>query len=126
MQLCKKTQHKIWLSIFLVFYLPLARGGASMEAFPNITAAIMNSSCTTLLEAKNPPTYSQGLCMGIIYGVEDNATYDKKICIPKAVDQPGRLTVVREYLLRNLSRSKEAYASLVFDALYEKWPCKLK
>ena len=97
-----------------------------MQTIPNLSTEKMLSSCAALLENKKPLTYTDGLCMGIIYGVEDNASYDKKICIPKAVDQLERVNVVRQYVLGQPKRSTEAFASLVFDALLQKWPCIVK
>jgi hypothetical protein len=97
-----------------------------MQNIPNLSAKTMLSSCTVLLENKRLLTYADGLCMGIIYGVEDNARYDKKICIPKGVDQLERINVVTQYVLGQPKRSTEAFASLVFDALLQKWPCLVK
>ena len=97
-----------------------------MQTISNLSTEKMLSSCTALLENKKPLTYADGLCMGIIYGVEDNASYDKKICIPKTVQQLEKVTVVKHYILGQSKRSTEAFASLVFDALYQKWPCLVK
>jgi hypothetical protein len=65
----------------------------------------------------------QGLCIGIILGVEDNASYDKKICVPKQIDITERVLVVDRYIATQRNRTNEAYASLAFDALIQKWPC---
>jgi hypothetical protein len=121
-------QHKtvILALVFSLSYIPLVNGESQMQTIPNLSTEKMLSSCAALLENKKPLTYTDGLCMGIIYGVEDNASYDKKICIPKAVDQLERVNVVRQYVLGQPKRSTEAFASLVFDALLQKWPCIVK
>lgn len=112
--------------VFSASYTPFVNGESQMQTIPSLSVEAMLSSCTALLENKKPLTYADGLCMGIIYGVEDNASYDKKICIPTAVDQLERLTVVRQYVLGQPNRSTEAFASLAFDALLQKWPCVVK
>ena len=103
-----------------------------------ICSAIILSlfSCATKKEAKRIPltttskeaaeNFSQGLCIGIILGVEDNAHYDKKICVPKNVDIKERAQVVGDYVATQPNRMNEAFASLVFDALVQKWPCSTK
>uniref|UniRef100_UPI004048B5A5 Rap1a/Tai family immunity protein n=1 Tax=Polynucleobacter sp. TaxID=2029855 RepID=UPI004048B5A5 len=112
--------------VLSVPYTPFVNGESQMQTSPSLSTETMLSSCTALFENKKPLTYADGLCMGIIYGVEDNANYDKKICIPIAVDQLERINVVRLYVLGQPKRSTEAFASLVFDALHQKWPCVVK
>ena len=90
----------------------------------NLTTSRINPICSQYLESKpHEETFNQGVCIGIILGVEDNAHYDKKICIPKNIDIKGRIQVVRDYIATQPNRMNEAYASLVFDALAKKWPC---
>ena len=84
----------------------------------------MNHECNRLLVSKAKEAgFNQGLCVGIILGVEDNAHYDKKICIPNNMNIRDRLMVVKSYVESQPKRMQEAYASLVFDALAQKWPC---
>jgi hypothetical protein len=54
--------------------------------------------CNKLLVSKTAEaSFNQGLCVGIILGVEDNAHYDKKICVPKNMNIRDRLIVVKNY-----------------------------
>jgi hypothetical protein len=90
----------------------------------DLTAAKLSLECNGLLAGKKEdPSFNQGLCIGIILGVEDNAHYDKKICVPNTANMRDRLMVVKSYVENQPKRMKEAYASLVFDALVKKWPC---
>ena len=56
--------------------MPLVNAGSQILTIPNLSTEKMVSSCAALFEEKNPLSYDDGLCMGIIYGVEDNASYD--------------------------------------------------
>ena len=92
---------------------------------PDLSTAKLNLECNRLLVGKTEEaSFNQGLCVGIILGVEDNAHYDKKICVPKNIGMKERATVVRDYVATQPTRMTEAFASLVFDALVKKWPCK--
>jgi hypothetical protein len=94
---------------------------------PDLTTAKLNLECNGLLVSKTEEvSFNQGLCVGIILGVEDNAHYDKKICVPDNMNVKDRLLVVKSYVDTQPKRMKEAYASLVFDALAQKWPCPPK
>jgi len=94
---------------------------------PDLATAKLNLECNKLLVGKTEEaSFHQGLCVGIIMGVEDNAHYDKKICVPNNIDIRDRLIVVKNYVETQPKRMKEAYASLVFDALAQKWPCSPK
>ena len=93
----------------------------------DLTTAKLNLECNKLLAGKTEEaSFNQGLCVGIILGVEDNAHYDKKICVPDNKDVRDRLIVVKNYVETQPKRMKEAYASLAFDALAQKWPCTPK
>jgi hypothetical protein len=90
----------------------------------DLTTAKLNFECNRLLVSKTQEErFNQGLCVGIILGVEDNARYDKKICIPSDVNIRDRLAILKNYVETQPERMKEAYASLAFDALAQKWPC---
>jgi hypothetical protein len=91
---------------------------------PNLTTERLAPICKQLLSGKQQAmSVDQGLCIGIILGVEDNASYDKKICVPKQIDITERVLVVDRYIATQRNRTNEAYASLAFDALIQKWPC---
>ncbi len=92
----------------------------------DLTAAKLNFECSRLLASKEEANFTQGLCVGIILGVEDNAHYDKKICVPNGIKMSDRLIVVKNYVQAQPKRMSEAYASLAFDALVEKWPCSTR
>ena len=49
-----------------------------------------------------------------------------KICVLKNVDIKERIRVVNNYIATQPNRNGEAFASLTFDALIEKWPCQVK
>jgi hypothetical protein len=56
-------------------------------------------------------------------GVEDNASYDKKICVPANVSIKDRVQVINGFIQKNPSKIDEVFASNVFDALVYAWPC---
>jgi hypothetical protein len=94
---------------------------------PDLTTAKLNLECNRLLVSKTKEaSFNQGLCVGVILGVEDNAHYDKKICVPNNMNIRDRLMVVKNYVETQPKRMREAYASLAFDALVEKCPCSAK
>jgi hypothetical protein len=96
-----------------------------MNGMPDLSGARFNMVCSEIVDGKaREENFNQGLCVGIILGVEDNAHYDKKICVPKNIGIKERVQVVRGYIATQPKRTNEAFASLVFDALIEKWPCK--
>lgn len=93
----------------------------------DLTTAKLNLECNRLLADKtNEAGFNQGLCVGIVLGVEDNAHFDKKICVPINVNVRDRLIVIKNYVETHPKRVREAYASLAFDALAQKWPCSPK
>ena len=101
--------------------------GLDPNKIPDLSTTKLNLECNRLLVGKTEEaSFNQGLCVGIILGVEDNAHYDKKICVPDNINIRDRLIVVKNYVETQPNRMKEAYASLVFDALAQKWPCSTK
>ena len=46
--------------------------------------------------------------------------------MPQNVDIKERAQVVGDYVATQPKRMNEAFASLVFDALVQKWPCSPK
>ena len=123
----KKT---IGLKLLLIILTTLCMNSfaeSDPNKMPDLTTAKLNLECNRLLVSKTEEAgFNQGLCVGIILGVEDNAHYDKKICVPNDMNIRDRLMVVKSYVDTQPKRMKEAYASLVFDALVQKWPCSPK
>jgi hypothetical protein len=122
----KKIGFKLF-PIILTAYCMSSFAGPYPINMPDLTTAKLNLECNMLLADKSKESgFNQGLCVGIVLGVEDNAHYDKKICVPNEVGVRDRLIVVKNYVETQPKRMKEAYASLVFDALAQKWPCSPK
>lgn len=96
-----------------------------MDGMPDLSAARFNLVCSEIADGKvREENFNQGLCVGIILGVEDNAHYDQKICVPINISIKERVQVIRDYIVTQPKRTNEPFASLVFDAMIEKWPCK--
>lgn len=113
------------LNVILAAFCVSSHADSSHLKMPNLTTANLNPVCSELLESDvQKHGFNQGLCVGIILGVEDNAHYDKKICIPKNTNIKQRVEVVKAYIATQSHRMNEAFASLVFDAMAEQWPCK--
>jgi hypothetical protein len=123
----KKNDGLNLLLIVLTAFCMNSFAGSDPHKMPDLTTANLNLQCNTLLVSKTADaSFNQGLCVGIILGVEDNAHYDKKICVPNNMNIRDRLIVVKNYVETQPKRMKEAYASLAFDALIQKWPCSPK
>jgi hypothetical protein len=123
----KKTIGLKPLLIILTTFCMNSFAESDPNKMPDLTTAKLNLECNRLLVSKTEEAgFNQGLCVGIILGVEDNAHYDKKICVPNDMNIRDRLMVVKSYVDTQPKRMKEAYASLVFDALVQKWPCSPK
>jgi hypothetical protein len=115
------------LLIVLTTFCMNSFAGSDPNKMPDLTTVNLNLQCNRLLVSKTAgASFNQGLCVGIILGVEDNAHYDKKICVPNNMNIRDRLIVVKNYVETQPKRMKEAYASLAFDALIQKWPCSPK
>jgi len=113
------------LPIILTTYCACSFAESSPIQMPNLSTASLHPVCSQLLEGGvQERDFNQGLCAGIILGVEDNAHFDKKICVPKNINIKGRIQIVRDYILTQPNRMNEAFASLAFDAMAGKWPCK--
>ena len=111
--------------LFLAIYLNSAYADIKVKDMPDLSTAKLNPECGEFIGGKAQELgFNQGLCIGIILGVEDNASYDKKICVPITISIQERVIVVRDYIATQPKRMKEAFASLAFDALIRKWPCK--
>ncbi len=118
----------ISFSILLLtsLFIPVSALSESLP-IPNLTTGKLNSICDQLLnDSQQAMSFNHGLCVGIILGVEDNAHYDKKICVPRGVDIKERIRVVNQYIATQPNREGEAFASLTFDAMAQKWPCRGK
>ena len=123
----KKNMDLNLLFVILAAFCMNSFAGSGPNIMPDLTTAKLNLECNRLLVGKTgEASFNQGLCVGIILGVEDNAHYDKKICVPNNMNIRDRLIVVKSYVETQPKRMKEAYASLVFDALAQKWPCSPK
>jgi Rap1a immunity proteins len=120
----KKMIYLKLLSLFLISFCMNSHAESNPVKNLDLTTAKLNQACNLVLEDKTRElSFNQGLCIGIVLGVEDNAHYDKKICIPNSIDIKDRLSVIKSYVQTQPKRMKEAYASLVFDALAQRWPC---
>ncbi len=106
---------------------------ASTQAFAQIktvdgldlsTPALLKE-CRAYAQTSVAKTHAQGLCIGIILGVEDNASYDHKFCIPSNISIKERITTIENFIKNNPSYSDAPFASNVYDALVRKWPCKV-
>jgi hypothetical protein len=117
------TKNTFFPSLILVLLSSSCFGDSSPIRTPSLDTASLSAECNALLLNNNKNgSFNQGVCIGIILGVEDNAHYDKKICVPGAAGLKARLVVVKSYIDTQPERKGEAYASLVFDALIRKWP----
>jgi hypothetical protein len=116
------------ISIYLLMIVtPLDAGGCNMDHIPDLSTAKLNIICGEIANGKTSRNdFNQGLCIGIILGVEDNAHYDRKICIPKNIDIKKRAQVIKDFVATQPNRMNESFASLAFDALVQKWPCTPK
>ncbi|MFZ4061828.1 MAG: hypothetical protein ACOYK2_01020 [Polynucleobacter sp.] len=88
----------------------------------DLTAATLNQYCLEFLKGHKLSTFETGLILGIILGVEDDASYDKKIVIPINVSEAERVQVISNYIQNNPKRQHQSFASLAFDAMLEQWP----
>jgi hypothetical protein len=123
----KKNVRSKLILILLTTFCMNSFAESDPNKMPDLTTAKLNLECNRLLISKTKEaSFNQGLCVGIILGVEDNAHYDKKICVPNNMNIRDRLMVVKNYVETQPKRMKEAYASLAFDALVQKWPCSPK
>ena len=123
----KKNVNIKLFSVILALFCMRSFGAPNSIDMPDLTTARLNPECSSLLAGKmQDASFYQGLCVGIIMGAEDNAHYDKKICVPNNMGIKDRLMVVKNYVDTQPKRMSEAYASLVFDALVQKWPCSPK
>jgi hypothetical protein len=57
-----------------------------IKDMPDLTVAKLYPICSEFIgnELRGPNFY-QGICIGMILGLGDNARYDKKICIPENI-----------------------------------------
>jgi Rap1a immunity proteins len=122
----KNLSSKVLIILALLYMHPSwAFGEFNMDGMPDLSAARFNLVCSEIADGKvREENFNQGLCVGIILGVEDNAHYDKKICVPKNISIKERVQVINDYIATQPKRTNETFASLVFDAMIEKWPCK--
>lgn len=120
-----KSIKPLFAILLTICLIPIAESNSN--TLPDLSTARLNPECNQLLSEKAAEAgFNQGLCLGIIMGVEDNAHYDKKICVPNKMGTKDRLSVVKNYIATQPKRMNEAYASLVFDALFQQWPCPPK
>lgn len=92
----------------------------------DLSTQALNKECLYSYQTNNHSSFNRGLCLGIILGVEDNASYDKKICIPSNVTIEERLKAINSFVGNNPSKRHASFASNVYDALFKEWPCAFK
>jgi hypothetical protein len=88
----------------------------------DLAAGTLNKHCLDFLKNSKLSTFETGLILGIIIGVEDDASYDQKISIPSTVSAIERIQIISNYIQKNPKRQHESFASLAFDAMVEQWP----
>jgi len=123
------AKKQILTCVLLLFSTASSFANSNINS-PDLSASQLDAVCSKYLnDSKNSAPlndFSFGLCLGIIFGVEDNATFDQKICIPPTTTTQDKIAAVSSYIATQKNREKEAYASLAFDGLIAKWPCKTK
>lgn len=92
----------------------------------DLSTQALNKECEYSYKIVNHNAFKIGLCLGIILGVEDNASYDKKLCIPTNVTIEQRVKTINIFIHENPSKRHATFASNVYDALFKEWPCTLK
>ena len=116
---------KFIFSLFAVLTTAQAFSQTKVVDGIDLSTQALLKECRAYTQSSATKTYNQGLCIGIILGVEDNASYDHKFCIPPNTSIKERITTIENFIKNNPSYSDAPFASNVYDALVRKWPCKV-
>ena len=116
---------KFIFSLFAVLTTAQAFSQTKVVDGIDLSTQALLKECRAYAQSSAAKTYNQGLCIGIILGVEDNASYDHKFCIPPNTSIKERITTIENFIKNNPSYSDAPFASNVYDALVRKWPCKV-
>ena len=116
---------KLIFSLFAVLTTAQAFSQTKVVDGIDLSTQALLKECRAYTQSSAAKTYNQGLCIGIILGVEDNASYDHKFCIPPNTSIKERITTIENFIKNNPSYSDAPFASNVYDALVRKWPCKV-
>ena len=116
---------KLIFSLFAVLTTAQAFSQTKTVDGIDLSTQALLKECRAYAQSSATKTYNQGLCIGIILGVEDNASYDHKFCIPPNTSIKERITTIENFIKNNPSYSDAPFASNVYDALVRKWPCKV-
>lgn len=116
---------KLIFSLFAVLTTAQAFSQTKVVDGIDLSTQVLLKECRAYAQSSAAKTYNQGLCIGIILGVEDNASYDHKFCIPPNTSIKERITTIENFIKNNPSYSDAPFASNVYDALVRKWPCKV-
>jgi len=116
---------KLIFSLFAVLTNAQAFSQTKVVDGIDLSTQVLLKECRAYAQSSAAKTYNQGLCIGIILGVEDNASYDHKFCIPPNTSIKERITTIENFIKNNPSYSDAPFASNVYDALVRKWPCKV-
>ena len=116
---------KLVFSLFAVLTTAQAFSQTKVVDGIDLSTQALLKECRAYAQSSAAKTYNQGLCIGIILGVEDNASYDHKFCIPPNTSIKERITTIENFIKNNPSYSDAPFASNVYDALVRKWPCKV-
>jgi hypothetical protein len=116
---------KLIFSLFAVLTTAQAFSQTKVVDGIDLSTQALLKECRAYAQSSAAKTYNQGLCIGIILGVEDNASYDHKFCIPPNTSIKERITTIENFIKNNPSYSEAPFASNVYDALVRKWPCKV-
>jgi hypothetical protein len=116
---------KLIFSLFAVLTTAQAFSQTKVVDGIDLSTQALLKECRAYAQSSAAKTYNQGLCIGIILGVEDNASYDHKFCIPPNTSIKERITTIENFIKNNPSYSDAPFASNVYDALVRKWPCKV-
>lgn len=116
---------KLILSVFAVLATAQAFSQTKTVDGLDLSTSALLKECRAYAQSSAAKTYNQGLCIGIILGVEDNASYDHKFCIPPNTSIKERIATIENFIKNNPSYSDAPFASNVYDALVRKWPCKV-
>jgi Rap1a immunity proteins len=108
---------------FILLAALMLSGGSVLAEDNNRSANSVMHGCRSLVDGNDHDDFLAGVCLGLIWAIDDWGQVDKLICRP-AVTNEQMARVVVQYIDARPARMHETFFILALEALTAAWPCK--
>jgi hypothetical protein len=106
-----------------IFAGSLIVGAIEVEAQSSVSVNKLLPACRSFASGTGDATYTQGMCAGIIFGL-DALGSGTMYCAPRGATMMQAAQIVVNYAERIPARWHEPMPGIALEAFRQAWPCK--